>query len=219
MSYENMLNGKTFSILGDSYSTFQGYIPEDYACYYPRLESVDDVFRVEDTWWHKLGQENGMKLLVNNSYSGSTVCTQVRETQPKAAAFALRANECSFSGTQGETPDYIMVFGGTNDSWLGRTPGELQNQDWSAADLEQVLPAYCYVLDRLSLRYPDSRIMAVINTDLDPVIKHGLLRAAEYYKAAVVELARIDKQNGHPSALGMSQIAQQIQSVLCAELP
>ena len=65
-----MLLNRTFSILGDSYSTFQGFIPEKNACYYPNKEKVDDVLCVTDTWWYKLAQNKGMRLLVNNSYSG-----------------------------------------------------------------------------------------------------------------------------------------------------
>ena len=45
---ENRLAGYTFSMLGDSYSTFKGFIPEGYSCYYPKPDSVDDVLRVED---------------------------------------------------------------------------------------------------------------------------------------------------------------------------
>lgn len=76
-----MLLGLTFSIIGDSYSTFKGFVPKEYDCYYPNPELVDDVIYVEDTWWGKLINHQGMRLLVNDSYSGATVCTCVREPQ------------------------------------------------------------------------------------------------------------------------------------------
>lgn len=44
-----MLLGLTFSIIGDSYSTFKGFVPKEYDCYYPNPELVDDVIYVEDT--------------------------------------------------------------------------------------------------------------------------------------------------------------------------
>ena len=82
--------GKTLSILGDSYSTFAGYIPEGQATYYPRPEAVPDVLRVEDTWWHQLAASRGMRILANDSYSGSTVCADVRDGQPPESAFIVR---------------------------------------------------------------------------------------------------------------------------------
>ena len=65
---------KNVFILGDSYSTFEGYIPEGYVAYYrpdgpsylrkkPELEKNDnDVFSVEQTWWYNLVKENGQLL-------------------------------------------------------------------------------------------------------------------------------------------------------------
>ena len=204
------LTGYTFGILGDSYSTFEEYIPEGNACYYPRPESVDDVLAVEQTWWHILMTRNDMHLLVNDSYSGATVCTQVREGHPKAAAFTERVKR-SFSGdTQ---PDYIFVFGGTNDNWLERPAGQPQYENWTEEDLEQALPAFCFVLEYLIQKNPQATIVLPINTGFKPELHAGMLEAT-HYGAVTVCLADIDKKNGHPSALGMQQIADQIQTAL-----
>ena len=211
MKNENLLNGCTFAILGDSYSTFEGYIPEGNACYYPRPDSVDDVLQVEDTWWHILMTRNDMKLLRNDSYSGATVCTDVRPGLPFSSAFTERA-KLLFSDEK--TPDYIFLFGCTNDSWLNRSVGEVKFADQTEEDLRQVLPAYCRCLEQLTAHNPQARIFAVINTDLKPEITAGMHVAAEHYGATVVALKDIDKQNGHPSAAGMRQIAEQIESAL-----
>ena len=204
------LSGCTFGILGDSYSTFRGYVPEEYECYYPN-DAVPDVIRVEDTWWHRLMTAQHMTLTVNDSYSGSTVCTQVRECHPASAAFTHRAAHI-FSGEC--QPDYIFVFGCTNDSWLERDIGEVTLTGRTEADLEQVLPAYCEVLETLKRQNPRSTPVAVINTELHPDIIAGIRQAAEGYRCPVVELENIDKYNGHPTALGMGQIAEQIAAVL-----
>ena len=55
------------SILGDSYSTFQGYIPEGNAIWYgtekPYSRNLEnDVTRVDDTWWYQLINRHGLKL-------------------------------------------------------------------------------------------------------------------------------------------------------------
>ena len=42
---------KTVAILGDSYSTFDGYIPEGNACwYFTTPQGENDVVSVEQTW-------------------------------------------------------------------------------------------------------------------------------------------------------------------------
>ena len=61
-------------IIGDSYSTFKGYIPEGYAPYYTNEPGNTDVRRVEETWWHQLQAETDCRILLNNSWSGSTIC-------------------------------------------------------------------------------------------------------------------------------------------------
>ena len=205
----NKLHSATFSILGDSYSTFAGYIPEGYACYYPQQNEVKDVLNVEDTWWHLLISQKSMVLLQNNSYSGSTVCTQVRETQPKSCSFVERVN-MNFGGDYGKEPDYIFVFGGTNDSWLGRDVGMTQYEEWTEDSLKEVLPAYCYVIERLKRKYEKAKIVSVVNTELDPVIAEGMCDAASYFGATVVVLDSISKQSGHPTRIGMEQIYAQI---------
>ena len=201
--------GKTFSILGDSYSTFLGFIPDNYSPYYPNPEAVPDVLRAEDTWWHWLGELAGMTLAVNNSYSGSTVCTQVRDEHPAWNSYVRRAETVDFGN-----PDYILIFGGTNDSWLYREPGVPVYEGRTEAQLAQVLPAFCHVLETLAARYPEAKPVAIINTELDPRISQGMLEAAAHYGAAAAALENIDKVNGHPTALGMTQIARQVEAVL-----
>ena len=45
-------------IFGDSYSTFDGYIPKGYATYYSSIfREETDVRAVEDTWWYPLIKE------------------------------------------------------------------------------------------------------------------------------------------------------------------
>ena len=211
MNTKKPLSGSSFGILGDSYSTFQGYIPEDYIFYYPNPEKVDDVLAVEDTWWHSLMRRNNMQLVRNNSYSGSTVCAHVREGHPQSGCYVARAKDY-FSGDV--SMDYIFVFGGTNDSWLSRPAGQLQFGDWTEEDLKQVIPAYCFVLDHITRHNPDSVVVSILNTQLHPDIHSGMVAAAEHYGVRLVVLEDIQKQNGHPSKLGMEQISQQVEAAI-----
>ena len=66
--------GKVF-ILGDSYSTFEGHIPEGYATwYYKDIRNDTDVEKAEQTWWKKVLDNTKSELVLNCSYSGTTIC-------------------------------------------------------------------------------------------------------------------------------------------------
>lgn len=68
---------KSVSILGDSYSTFEGYLePDTNFVWYWKIPQKQhtDVSSVTQTWWHLFIKENGYKLCQNNSFSGSTIC-------------------------------------------------------------------------------------------------------------------------------------------------
>ncbi len=65
---------KNILIFGDSYSTFEGYVPKGYAVYYSENERPEtDVTKVEQTWWHQVVNEGNYNLVLNNSWSGSTI--------------------------------------------------------------------------------------------------------------------------------------------------
>lgn len=198
-------------ILGDSYSTFEGFVPAHQAFYYPRPEMVPDLLYVEQTWWHQLTRQRNLRILVNDSYSGSTVCNHTRDGQPPESAFIKRMYvTLSENGVGGELPDAIIIFGATNDSWLGRRIGDIKYENWTEDDLRCVLPAYCCLLDYVTGHHPQAEIYCVINDVLKPEIAKGLAMAAAHYGVRAVMLAGIDKSNGHPTALGMTQIAEQI---------
>ena len=67
---------KSVSILGDSYSTFEGYLQPDTNSiwYYTIPRHKTDVVSVRQTWWHQFIKENDYRLCVNNSFSGATIC-------------------------------------------------------------------------------------------------------------------------------------------------
>ena len=71
---------KSISILGDSYSTFEGYLQPDTNSiwYYVSPRQQTDVTSVKQTWWHKFIKENNYRLCVNNSFSGATICNTQR---------------------------------------------------------------------------------------------------------------------------------------------
>ena len=70
-----MLKKGKLYIIGDSYSTFEGCIPEGFAAwYYSGGTDATDVTEKTEKWWHMLISKTGMPLLFNNSWSGTTIC-------------------------------------------------------------------------------------------------------------------------------------------------
>lgn len=128
---------QTIAVLGDSYSTYEGFIPEDNAIWYynPAHTDQTDVTSVEQTWWWQVVKEGGYKLGMINAYSGSTICnTGYRDEDFTDRSFVTRANNLG-------NPDIILICGATNDSWAGVKMGEYQYEGWKRADLYCFRPA------------------------------------------------------------------------------
>ncbi|MCM1150938.1 MAG: SGNH/GDSL hydrolase family protein [Alistipes sp.] len=196
---------KRVSILGDSYSTFEGYVvPADNLVYYPSL----DVREVGLTWWHLLLSMCDLELERNCSYSGSTVC----HTGYDGADYSDR----SFIARMGDLgdPDIILVFGGTNDSWAGVPLGCDLFDGWSSEELYSFRPAFCRLLDSLPRLYPGTAIFCISNTDLSPAIEGAISEICARYDVPNIRLHDIDKQYGHPTAAGMRSIAAQLHDAL-----
>ena len=65
---------RRISIMGDSISTLQGYIPEGWRVFYEgEAKGQTDVVKPSNTWWHRLISHYGAKLHANSSFSGSMV--------------------------------------------------------------------------------------------------------------------------------------------------
>lgn len=205
---------KTVVILGDSYSTFAGYVPEGNAIWYDSNAKPDnDVNAVEQTWWYKLCRKARLKMLGNDSYSGSTVCnTGYGGADYSDRSFITRMPQTL--GYSAEHPDIILIFGGTNDSWSNAPIGELKYEGWTVEDLKQALPAYCYMLNYYKTYAPDTRVINIVNDGLKPEITEGIVEAAKHYGMEYLRLEGIDKGSGHPSIKGMQQICDAVAGML-----
>lgn len=205
---------KTLAILGDSYSTYEGYVPEDYLSWYDRSGNAheNDVADVSDTWWKRLCEEKQMELVANCSYSGSAVCyTGYPDYDGEKTSFVYRMHrEFGELLEKNIMPDIIVIFGGTNDFWNQSPIGEIVYGRQSAADLLYFAPAFCNVVEYMRDHFPESRIVTVINDDITSQIRDIQREVSRHYQVECIELSQIDKQNGHPSRHGMRQIAEQI---------
>lgn len=195
------------AVLGDSYSTFEGYIPNGYSCYYPRPDVPElRVDSVEKTWWKPLTEREGSELLVNCSYSGSTVCYTSYDGVIRAeTSFLERAKEY-FCGKY--RPDTLFVFGGTNDTWAGSPIGELppEGAEIGAEDCKKVLPATAALFRLLRKENPDMRIVALLNPILKPEIADAITTECHRVGGDMIAFSELDCEGGHPTDRGMQTI-------------
>ncbi len=164
---------QTFSIFGDSISTFEGCNPPGFDVFYSdeRLEKTG-VAQMEQTWWSLLIKHFDGALLKNASFSGSLVeggLFPAGDSETRADAVL---------GEGGEAPDTIVCFIGINDyGWGGAkmnadgrgsaTPPELAalaSAEKTTAMLadpdqkERFAASYASMLARLRKRCPESDI-------------------------------------------------------------
>lgn len=194
------------SILGDSYSTFEGYIPEGNESWYftVPVKNRTDVVDVKQTWWWKLISEGGYILGKNDSYSGATICfTGYRGEDYSARSFITRLPRVGVA-------DILLIFGATNDSWANSPIGEYSYDNVSREMLYAFRPAMGKLLREAQNRYPGTRIVFVINSELKPEITGSAIEICNHYGVEYIELHDIDKSHGHPSVKGMAQIKAQI---------
>lgn len=207
----NAQSRETVAILGDSYSTFEGYnTPDTMEMWYLQKNDPQrtDVSDVRQTWWWQVVKNGGYKLGINNSWSGSTICnTGYRDHDATYKSFLRRMDALG-------TPDIILVFGGTNDAWAKAPLGNFQYDNIRMADKYYFRPAMAFMLGHLLDRYPNARIYFVSNSDLDNDYTSSIHTICKHYGIPVIQLRDISKKNGHPDIAGMKAIATQVLAAL-----
>ncbi len=213
--------GKTL-LLGDSYTTFEGYIPNGYLSFYIKAgREITDVTRVEETWWYGFQKECGMELVLNSSYSGSTVChTGYNKEDFSKISFVGRVDELSKNGFFDKNKlDSILICGGTNDCWANVPIGYPVYGEWNKEQLYSFAPAINYLLSRITDLAPNARVYFVLNDELSEDIVSNIVLACTHYRVNLIKLAGIEKVSGHPTITGMQSIHQQVKegilSVIC----
>lgn len=116
----NPFDGKWFSILGDSISTYEGMVPDGYAVFYEKeMRDQSGVQKADDTWWSQVVRFLGGRVLVDNAWSGSRAA-------PLPGASERFPSGCSCHRAGGlhlgtKKPDVILIFLGVND-WANGVP-------------------------------------------------------------------------------------------------
>lgn len=110
---ERTLENATVGIYGDSISTFAGYIPDNFAYYYP--QATLDVTTVGDTWWYKLYQNNNLNIVINNSISG----TGVLNAGGMSGYAGLSQKRVDLLISENVPVNVVIIYLGINDCKVG----------------------------------------------------------------------------------------------------
>lgn len=205
----NRYENARVNILGDSMSTFSGYLPDDNLTWYPN--QYNDTESVRQTWWYKVIKNLKANLLCNDSFSGSTISTSVGAGRDKNTAFCKRILS-SMGSTQitKEKPDIIFVFGGTNDENNSVPIGSHKYSNWSETDIESFSPAYDFMLDYLIKNNPFTRVIVLIPYRLNQNYKDAIIESCKHYEVEYIALPNVAMMNNHPSVSGHAEISEYI---------
>lgn len=222
------VSNKKISILGDSISTFNGYIPVDNATFYPTGFMND----VNSTWWKRLlNMHDYLSLLINNSWSGSRVTT----TGGVQSSAITRANALH---SENEDPDIIIVFIGINDFNNNVLIGDYNASTGTPVDSTKFSEAYAIMLNKMTVAYPKSKIYCCAlpfnerggfprknnNGDLLDDYNAKIRIIAKLYGCEVIDLDKtgINVNNAnlfygdglHPNPTGMDRIYEKVRKTI-----
>lgn len=197
----------TFSVIGDSYSTYVGMTePATNAQFYPH-EAID-VYEVTQTWWKLFERETGIRLEHNNSYSGGTICnTWWNGADASTVSFVYRSQNL-------RKADLIIIEGGTNDSNAGSPIGNYMYGDWTSQDLKAFRPALAKTIDYLQQKYPEAQLVFMLNNGLKTEINTSVEEICKHYDVPVMTLSGVSKALDHPTYNGMQTISHQLVNFL-----
>ena len=209
-----------FSILGDSYYTYEGFVEPDTNAVYHYDEI--GVTGAEQMWWWQVADSTGWLLERNNSFSGSLICNYKDFNGGiyyGPNSFIRRMNHLG-------NPNVIFIFGGTNDVWNNAPFGDYVYSDWTEEQLCTFRPALAYMLDNVKRLYPHAKLYFLFETHPCPggIDTETLLNLAEsvhrityHYNVDCIDLYDIRKVWWHPDVQGQKDIADQVLEYLMTE--
>ena len=193
---------KSFSVLGDSFSTFEGYVDPETNDVWTYYETIG-VTEVEQLWWHQVALAKGWTLEKNNSFSGSLICNMNYDNYYGSHSFLRRMNDLG-------DPDLILIFGGTNDIWDNAPMGEFKYSNWTEEELCTFRPALAALFDGLQRYYPEAQIWFMGDDVLGEEFMESVHVIAHHFQINCIDLHDIHKDWMHPDAQGMTDIATQV---------
>ena len=196
-------------VIGDSISSFTGYIPSGYKAYYPKSDC--DVDKWYKTYWGILIQQYwNAELDVNCSWSGGCVASGV-SGKSVGSDFVARCRDF-------KNPDIILLFGGTNDAIADNNVAlgdYCYDQPFASINTtRRFRDAYIAVIKAIHANYPQAKIIIIVGTHVTGEYATSVVEIAKHYEIPYVDF-RDDKgvtkySGSHPNYNGMKYKAQKI---------
>lgn len=194
------------AIVGDSFSTLKNYIKKGNVSYYPM--SGNDVNVIQDTWWYKVIKAINGNLLINDSFSGSSV-SNTKSVADAQYSFINRIKlTLGADNVSNVKPDVIFILGGTNDSTA--PIGDYIYSDWTENDLLSFAPAFAYMIDYLQTWNPFTKIYVITQAYLPTERKTVINNVCNHYGIDNIVTASYSAIGGHPTKDGMTTIANSV---------
>ncbi len=191
------LAGSKISFLGDSITTFysensdvNSLYNKENSYYYPIYSPT--VKSVEQTWWYQVVSQTNTKLVVNESYSGSS-CYNNGSTTNNAAMNMNRIQNL-------EGSDIVVVLIGTNDNVNGHSVEKFTNAyDKMLKNIKKTCPdAYVFCCTLGYSGYTD-----YYYTEERRILFNDVIRTiAENNDAAIIEIAEVQTKETYADLLG-----------------
>lgn len=198
----NNYAGKRFSIIGDSISTYQDFVPKGYATFYPYPTA--DVNDVNQTWWMQAINKIGGSMFINNSYSGSCVAAG-------GSSSSNNINRLKELVVSNQHADVIIIFMGSNDC-NDRSGVSASNFNTQYREMLEKINELCDGVEIVLCTLPKSNLYsAARQTEFNGIIN----KIAKDYSLKVINLDKVDLvphlvDSAHPKTSGMTAIANQI---------
>ncbi|MBQ5634730.1 MAG: hypothetical protein IIV10_00300, partial [Alistipes sp.] len=212
---------KRVSVIGDSISTFRGYISYNYSAHYPTEDG--DLNLVGQTYWWRLIYDHmqNARLERNLAYSGTAVARTTNTSYSSQTWYGQ--DFCTrFINQQGLGPaDIVIIHGGTND--YGHNADELApgvamrsatapsdsvlnplfntadkaktRAEVEALDDTNFCSAYIKLICLIKERNPKVKIVCIIGDYLTVGIQQSIHKIAAHYGAKVVDLYAVNGYN------------------------
>lgn len=209
----NSMVGKTISILGASISTFAGTSNgaaadtsnstiRNNVKYYPNT-TIPEV-ELNDTWWMQVVKDLGLRLLVNNAWSGSAILLERSGTVGAYVDRCVQLHD-NTGDNAGEEPDIICIQMGFNDFSYGKATLGTSDIDYATLIKSDgygvpstTMEATAVMLDKITKRYPNAEIymfnhfkrigQSVSDTSLMEQLNASIETVCSRYGVKVVDL-------------------------------
>ena len=115
----NTFNGKIVSVLGDSISAMDGYIPvaDGWNLKHDPQYRPSSSFTVDNMWWKIVINRLGAKLGICDAWDGTRVINTVQADSGKTGPNTYIGSSTRLINLASNgTPDLILVYAGTNDT-------------------------------------------------------------------------------------------------------